>query len=429
MKKLRETLITGFALFSLFFGAGNLILPPFLGFNAGKDWGMVALGFLLSGVILPITAIFAHARLQGTMFDFAKKVSPLFSTIYCICVYAISVSLPAPRTASVTHEIAVFPFFGTNPWVTSIVYFTLVFIFVVNRSKILDILGRFLTPLIIIILLLIIAIGIFSVDNNFGVGNYDIPLVSGIMEGYQTFDAIGGVVVGGVIIISINLKGYTTFAEKRSLITKAGLLAGTALFVIYAGLIFIGALLRDDYLTEPTRIELLTEISTSTLGSVGTTFLSILVTLACFTTALGIITGTADYFKGLFKNSYKAYYLTAFIACFLGVLIGQFNVSYIIDIALPALMFIYPVTIVLIIMNILPKRFTSPMVFKAIVLTTFLFSIPDFADSVGFTKEMQFVKQLIPLSNYSMAWLLPALIVLVFFNLPEFSSFKHWWRR
>jgi LIVCS family branched-chain amino acid:cation transporter len=429
MKKLRETLITGFALFSLFFGAGNLILPPFLGFNAGKDWGMVALGFLLSGVILPITAIFAHARLQGTMFDFAKKVSPLFSTIYCICVYAISVSLPAPRTASVTHEIAVFPFFGTNPWVTSIVYFTLVFIFVVNRSKILDILGRFLTPLIIIILLLIIAIGIFSVDNNFGVGNYDIPLVSGIMEGYQTFDAIGGVVVGGVIIVSINLKGYTTFAEKRSLITKAGLLAGTALFVIYAGLIFIGALLRDDYLTEPTRIELLTEISTSTLGSVGTTFLSILVTLACFTTAVGIITGTADYFKGLFKNSYKAYYLTAFIACFLGVLIGQFNVSYIIDIALPALMFIYPVTIVLIIMNILPKRFTSPMVFKAIVLTTFLFSIPDFADSVGFTKEMQFVKQLIPLSNYSMAWLLPALIVLVFFNLPEFSSFKHWWRR
>jgi LIVCS family branched-chain amino acid:cation transporter len=429
MKKLRETLITGFALFSLFFGAGNLILPPFLGFNAGKDWGMVALGFLLSGVILPITAIFAHARLQGTMFDFAKKVSPLFSTIYCICVYAISVSLPAPRTASVTHEIAVFPFFGTNPWVTSIVYFTLVFIFVVNRSKILDILGRFLTPLIIIILLLIIAIGIFSVDNNFGVGNYDIPLVSGIMEGYQTFDAIGGVVVGGVIIISINLKGYTTFAEKRSLITKAGLLAGTALFVIYAGLIFIGALLRDDYLTEPTRIELLTEISTSTLGSVGTTFLSILVTLACFTTAVGIITGTADYFKGLFKNSYKAYYLTAFIACFLGVLIGQFNVSYIIDIALPALMFIYPVTIVLIIMNILPKRFTSPMVFKAIVLTTFLFSIPDFADSVGFTNEMQFVKQLIPLSNYSMAWLLPALIVLVFFNLPEFSSFKHWWRR
>ncbi|WP_340201275.1 branched-chain amino acid transport system II carrier protein [Ascidiimonas sp. W6] len=416
MNKSKETLITGFALFSLFFGAGNLILPPFLGFNAGEDWIIVALGFLISGVLLPIMAIFAHARLQGTMFDFAKKVSPVFSVIYCLCVYIISITLPSPRTASVTHEIAIAPFFGTTSWLTSTIYFILVLLFVLNRSKILDILGRILTPLIIGILLLIIGMAVFAPYDSMTGGNYKLPLVSGLIEGYQTFDAIGGVVVGGVLIISLNLKGFGSFKEKKSLITKAGLLAGTGLFLIYTGLILTGALFGNEFSPDATRIEVLTGISNKTLGAIGTSLLSVLVSLACFTTAVGIVTGTADYFKGLFKGSSKVYTITAVIASILGVIMGQFDVHYIIDIALPALMFIYPVTIILILLNIIPERFTSVLVFRAVVFTTLIFSIPDFLTSIGFTKEMNSILELLPLAGYSLAWLLPASIVFVFVN-------------
>jgi len=114
MNKTRETYVFGFAIFAAFFGAGNLILPPLLGFNAGVDWWLVALGFVLSAVVIPLAALLAHARLQGTMLDFGNKVSPLFSLLFSLCIYIIAVLLPVPRTAAVTHEMAIEPFFGTG---------------------------------------------------------------------------------------------------------------------------------------------------------------------------------------------------------------------------------------------------------------------------------------------------------------------------
>ena len=158
MYKRKTLFVTAFGLFSLFFGAGNLLIPPLLGYNAGEQWFWVTLGFIITAVAIPIIGIMAHAKLQGTMYDFGKKVSPWFSSIYCIIIYAISVAIPSPRTASATHEIAIYPAFGTDPFWTSLVYFALVLVFVLNRSKILNIIGKFLTPLIVIMLLLVIGI-------------------------------------------------------------------------------------------------------------------------------------------------------------------------------------------------------------------------------------------------------------------------------
>ena len=111
MNNTKDLLITSFALFSLFFGAGNLILPPFLGFNSGSDWWLVAIGFLITTTIIPMLSLFGHAKLQGTMLDFGKKVSPKFSLVYCLIMFLIIVVLPAPRTAAVTHEMAIAPIF------------------------------------------------------------------------------------------------------------------------------------------------------------------------------------------------------------------------------------------------------------------------------------------------------------------------------
>ena len=198
MHNTKDTLVTSFALFSLFFGAGNLILPPLLGFQSGNYWWLVALGFAMSAVLVPILGILAHAKIQGTIYDFGKKVSPNFSLIYSLLIYVISLSLPSPRTAAVTHEIAVQPFFNSSALLSSVVYFSLVFIFAINRSKLLDILGKFLTPAIILILVLIIVTSLFTLDFNFGATEITSPFSHGILEGYQTFDAIGAVVVGGV---------------------------------------------------------------------------------------------------------------------------------------------------------------------------------------------------------------------------------------
>ncbi|WP_136468778.1 branched-chain amino acid transport system II carrier protein [Flagellimonas onchidii] len=412
--------VTSFALFSLFFGAGNLILPPQLGFKSGDLWWLVAIGFCLSAVLIPILGILAHAKLQGTMFDFAQKVSPTFSLVYCYIIYAISIALPSPRTASVTHEMAIQPIWNSSSLLTSIIYFALVYVFVVNRSKILDVIGKFLTPGILIVLLLIIGAAIFNIDFNFGAAEFKNPFTHGVLEGYQTFDAIGAVVVGGVIIISINIKDTkASYETKKSLIRKAGWFAGLGLFLIYAGLILTGALFGNSFDADVSRTALLSGISLKTWGNTATLLLSILVSLACFTTAVGIVTGTADFIKGRFNDSKRAYVITAIIGCVLGVLMGQFNVGYIIAVAIPALMFIYPITIVLILLNVVPEQYASPKIFKWVVLTTIVFSIPDFLGSIGYGDVIASFTSWIPLREYHMGWVLPALVVFVLGNFSQ----------
>jgi len=417
MNKTKETFVLGFAIFAAFFGAGNLILPPLLGFQAGPDWWLVALGFLASATVIPFFALFAHARLQGTMLDFGNKVSPIFSLIFCLCVYTIAIMLPVPRTAAVTHEMAIQPFFGTSSIFTSSIYFVLVFVFTMNRGKVLDLLGKYLTPFIGIILIAIIGIGVFSTPSEINASIFETPLLNGFFEGYQTYDAIAGLLTGGIVIISLNMKGYTSFDDKKKVIARSGAVAMMGLFLIYVGLIIVGANYNSQFPADISRPELLAGIANETLGSIGNTFLSVLVALACFTTAVGVIVGTADFFKGLFNESRKVYILTVVISCLIGIFVGQMNVKYIIDVALPALMFIYPLTIVLIFLNVIPQKWASGKVFKAVVLVTFIFSIPDF---LGFLMEAEWltnIKEFIPLANQNLGWVLPALLTFGIVNL------------
>ena len=423
MKQSKQTLVIAFALFSLFFGAGNLILPPYLGYNAGDGWFWVLIGFSISAVIIPILAIYGHAKLQGTILDFANKVSPTFAVLFSILIYLVAIALPSPRTASFTYEMAIEPFFQISSLELSSIYFALVLVFVLNRNRMLSIIGKFLTPLIVCILLIIICLGLFTEVASVRDSIFNNSFAEGILEGYQTFDAIGGVVVGGVVVISLSLQGEFNYEEKKRMIIRSGLFAGLGLFLIYGGLIVLGAH-NSNVLVIDNRTELLSVLSIQTLGNIGNVFLSVLITLACFTTAVGIVTGTADFVKGLIGNSQKAYIITAIIASVLGVLIGQFNVHYIINIALPILMFIYPMTIVLIILNVLPENWASTIVFKGVVLATFIFSIPDFLKFLIAEENLFPLKEMIPLSEYSLGWVLPAIIVFLLFNLVSFGNKK-----
>lgn len=422
MTTTKDVFITGFALFSMFFGAGNLILPPYLGFNSGPDWFLVTIGFVITAVVIPIFGIVAHAKLQGTVYDFGKKVSPIFSSVFCLFVYAICIVLPSPRTASVTHEMAIAPFFESSSLLTSTIYFVLVFIFAMNRSKVLDLLGKYLTPIIIAILLAIIGIAIFSSPAEVRPSQFETPLVSGMLEGYQTFDALAALVVGAVLIISINLTYSGSVAEKKKLIFKSGLLAGFGLFIIYMGLILAGSMHSTAFPSDINRSELLLGLGNMTLGSLGASLLSVLIALACFTTAVGIVTGTADYFKGMYNNSQTVYTVTAVIGSLLGVVMGQFDVAYIIDIAIPALMFIYPITIILILLNVLPDKYASSLVFRGTVLVSFIFSIPDFVQILMPSEVIDGIINVIPLAKFNLGWVIPSLLTFIILNLFKKSN-------
>jgi len=423
--KIKSEWILALALFSLFFGAGNLILPPQLGMRSGVSWWQTGLGFSVSAVVIPMLGILAHARLQGDMFDFSRKVSKGFSLAYCYIVYTISIALPAPRTASVTHEMGIAPFFDSPALLTSLVYFSLVFLLVLNRSRIVPLIGKWLTPAILLVLLVLIGSITLTGEGVVTPALLDSPFSAGLLEGYQTFDAIGAVVVGGVILISLKREMPDLDTGQRfRYISRAGWIAGLGLLLLYAGLILSGAYMGDTLSEELSRTEVLREMSALALGYSGNLFLSLLIALACFTTAVGIVTGTSDFMQSRFGDSNLVYRVTALICCVLGVLIGQFPVDYIIAVALPALMFIYPLTIVLILLNALPPKWTTPRVFKAVVFTTLLFTIPDFLGSIGWPRLREGLEGWWPLQSYQLGWVLPALAAFFLFRATGNTPIK-----
>ena len=418
MNRTKQIFVLGFAIFASFFGAGNLILPPLLGFNAGPDWWIVAIGFLLSAAVFPLLALLGHAKLQGTMIDFGKKVSLRFGVIFSILVYLIAIILACPRTAAVTHEMAILPYFEINSLVTSTVYFLAVFVFAINRGKVMDFLGKYLTPIIVVILLIIIGIGVFGSSEMMLVSQYENAFISGFLEGYQTYDAIAGLLVGGIIVVNVNnSKWDIQVSDKKSIIIRSSLIAMIGLFVIYLGLIFLGAKYNMEFSSDISRPQLLSALAKITLGEFGSAFLAVLVSVACFTTAVSIVVGTADFFKGLLHNSKSAYIITAGTSSLFGILVGQFEVKFIIDLAVYALMFIYPMAISLIVLNLLSEKYASPTVFRTVVGLAILFSIPDFLKFMIPVENLEFLYNIIPFSRDGLGWVLPSIIGFVVANV------------
>ena len=209
MKKkitLLRVIVTSFAMFSIFFGAGNFILPPRLGQQAGDHWLLVAIGFCLSAVLIPIAGILVQARLQGSVLDFGKKVSPVVALILGCLLYGMCLAFPMPRTASVSYEMVSASFTGTIPaWAKYffyIVYFLLVGYLCYQRNKVLDVLGKYLTPIMVGIIFLLILKAIFSISD-IEISSFQKPLAEGLKEGYQTYDAMSSIIIGGVISASL----------------------------------------------------------------------------------------------------------------------------------------------------------------------------------------------------------------------------------
>lgn len=447
LKLMRQKLLAAFALFSLFFGAGNLILPPYLGVQAGADWPVVALGFVISAVLIPILGIFAHAKLQGTIYDFGAPLGKGFSLVYAALIYGIALALPAPRTASVTHEMAIMPFTESPYWLSSLVYFSLVLLAALNRSKLLDLFGKITTPVILVVLLLLIGLAVATPAVPLADASMNKPFANSLLEGYQTFDAIAAVVIGGVLLVSIKnmqakgkvppentdkdtqsqkavhtdttLSASSAYAPQKSILRFAAVFSATALAAIYVGLIYAGAQSQGVFGPEDTRSHILQGVAQSYLGPSAPWGLGILVALACFTTATGIVTGTADFVAAYFEGpkyaphtARKVFKAVAVGGAVLGVLMGQFPVAYIIAIAVPALVFIYPTTIILMVLHVLPASWATPRAFQASIAVCFVANTPAFLDSIGYP-ALQEATAFMPLTSQGLAWVIPVVCTLL----------------
>lgn len=422
-QKTKDTLVVGLALFATFFGAGNLIFPPMLGFTSGDKWFFTTLGFLITGAGLPVLGVIAVAKSGGDIYHMTKYIGKRFGKILGVTIVLImGPLLIVPRTGATTFEMAVKPLFeGANPLIASGIFFIIAWLFLIRPSGIIDVVGKVLTPVLLATMAFIIIKGILSpLGKPLLTG--DIPAFStGFLEGYQTMDALGSMLVGCLALNALTKKGYDSEKERIAIGTKAGLIAALGLALIYGGLMCIGALSGNAFPQDIDRIGLILGLTQNLLGTALP--LSIVVSLACLTTAIGFTAIAGEFFYDLF-NKKVSYNVIITICILVSAFISNLGVESIIKVAVPALAVIYPVSIVLIILNIFDGFVKNKNIYIGGVLGAFSMSLIDGIIALGIKSSiLDLIINTVPFAKIGFGWIIPACIGMLIANfIPQIQD-------
>ncbi|WAG43556.1 branched-chain amino acid transport system II carrier protein [Clostridium estertheticum] len=411
----KHSIVIGSALFAMFFGAGNLIFPPALGRAAGDAMIYSIIGFLITGVGIPICAIIACAKINGDFKKMADRVGPIFSVIVSIALVLIIGPLFAiPRTAATTFELGIqplFPSIGQN--ISIIVFFVIVLAFALKPSSIIDNIGKALTPALLLMLAIIIVKGIIEPIGPIVTTSYQGGFSKALIEGYQTMDAMTGVIFSSIILSSIRAKGYKSPKDIMKITLKSALVSLIGLSFVYTGLMYLGTQTTTLFSKSISRTSLVTSIVRLDLGSIGSVILSLCVTLACLTTAIGILSAGSKFFAKLFKGKLSYESIAIGIALVSGVMATK-DVDSLVKLANPVLKIIYPIVIVLIVTTLLGDIVKNNKVVTTTTYTVLIVSVLNTingltSNSIGFFKY-------VPLSSVGFGWIIPAIIAFVISN-------------
>ncbi|MDU5108686.1 branched-chain amino acid transport system II carrier protein [Clostridium sp.] len=405
-KSTKDSIIVGFALFSMFFGAGNLIFPAFLGNTIGDQYLLGIIGFILTGVGLPLLAIMACSKGDGSFKSIANKVSPKFAIIFTAILFiAIGPMLAIPRTAATTFELTINPFFSSvSPFIAMTIYFLINLYFVLGKTSIIDTIGKYLTPSLMIILFILIFKGLVMPIGNVVETNAINVFPNSLLEGYQTMDAIAALLFAGMITTSLKSKGYKD-KEMPTMIMKSSLVAILGLAFVYGGLTYIGAQTIGLASPEISKTSLLILISKSILGNMGPVIIGIAMGLACLTTSIGLITSGANFFERISKGK-LSFKLNAILISIVSLGIATLGVDNIVVLSVPILNILYPVSITLIGTALLSKYINNNKAVKVGVYTSLIFGILFAIPGINLN--------FIPLAEFGFGWFIPTVLAIVF---------------
>ena len=423
-KKLTDIMICGFALFAIFFGAGNLIFPPYLGVISGNNWGIANIAFLLSDPLLPILGVIVTALLGGQATDLGKRVSKHFSMIIgAISIILIGPLFAVPRTGATTHEIFVQSFVPSAPqWITSLIFFGLTLYIAIHSHTVIDAIGKYLTPILLFILLLVFIAAVVQPNAGFQTTTSAGLFSQSFKEGYQTMDALGAALMAGVVISDLTRRGYTEKKEQHQMMFGVGIVSFILLALVYSSLTYAGATVSTVYDSTVQRPALLISLIEQLLGSFGKVAMGIAVSFACLTTSVGLITTCGHYFSTLTngKLEYKKIVVVSAVISFLLSLLG---VDALLQLAVPVLSAIYPMVIALIFLSIFDRYIVYNWTYTGAVVGAFFIggiqAIHLFSQMQGgnFLAELAAWTNTLPLHQFGFEWLVPAIIGSVVFTV------------
>ena len=432
-KKIIDIIICGFALFAIFFGAGNLIFPPYLGVISGNNWGIANIAFLLSDPLLPILGVIVTALLGGQATDLGKRVSKHFSIIIgAISIILIGPLFAVPRTGATTHEIFVQSFVPSAPqWITSLIFFGLTLYIAIHSHTVIDAIGKYLTPILLFILLLVFIAAVVQPNAGFQTTTSTGLFSQSFKEGYQTMDALGAALMAGVVISDLTRRGYTEKKEQHQMMFGVGIVSFILLALVYSSLTYAGATVSTVYDSTIQRPALLIGLIEQLLGSFGKVAMGIAVSFACLTTSVGLITTCGHYFSTLTngKLEYKKIVIVSVVISFLLSLLG---VDALLQLAVPVLSAIYPMVIALIFLSIFDRYIIYNWTYTGAVVGAFFIggiqAIHLFSQMQGgnFLSELAAWTNTLPLNQFGFEWLVPAIIGSVVFTvISKFTGMGH----
>ena len=423
-KKITDIIICGFALFAIFFGAGNLIFPPYLGVISGNNWGIANIAFLLSDPLLPILGVIVTALLGGQATDLGKRVSKHFSIIIgAISIILIGPLFAVPRTGATTHEIFVQSFVPTAPqWITSLIFFGLTLYIAIHSHTVIDAIGKYLTPILLFILLLVFIAAVVQPNTGVQTTTSAGLFSQSFKEGYQTMDALGAALMAGVVISDLTRRGYTEKKEQHQMMFGVGIVSFILLALVYSSLTYAGATVSTVYDSTVQRPALLIGLIEQLLGSFGKVAMGIAVSFACLTTSVGLITTCGHYFSTLTngKLEYKKIVVVSVVLSFLLSLLG---VDALLQLAVPVLSAIYPMVIALIFLSIFDRYIVYNWTYTGAVVGAFFIggiqAIHLFSQmqSDNFLSELAAWTNTLPLHQFGFEWLVAAIIGSVVFTI------------
>ncbi|WP_257266766.1 branched-chain amino acid transport system II carrier protein [Endozoicomonas sp. ONNA2] len=412
----------GFMVFALFLGAGNLIFPPMVGQLAGQDMWYAAAGFLLTGVGLPLLGIVAIARVGGGFNEISGEMPKALIITLGSCIYLIIGPFYAvPRTALVSYEVGITPFLAEpgklSQLIFSLLFFSISWYLSIRPGKLLESVGKLITPALIILLVILGLAPIFSPLGVPGeaMGTYtESPAIKGFLEGYMTMDALAALMFGIVIITNLKSHGIKDKSSLFHYSIITGIIAAVGLALVYLSLFYLGATSREVAPDSDNGGQILTLYVETLFGTTGIALLAAVVTLACLTTAIGCITAASEYFDEMFdKISYQTIVTIITIVC---IFFANMELNEIIDLFIPALLILYPISITLIFLGLIRDWLPSPVLtYRATLATAFALSIADVLRIKNYAVLQPFLQPLSIIPGYAdhMVWLLPSLAVFI----------------
>lgn len=418
----KDTIVLGMMIFALFLGAGNIIFPPMEGYTAGQDWAGASLGFVLTGVLMPFITLVSVAIL-GRGEELAKDLPKWAEVTFLVILYlTIGSTFAMPRITNVAYEMAWLPLGlmkdnSTVRFVFSFIFNLIALSFMIRPNTIISSVGKFMTPTLLV-LLVIVSITVFNSPLS------EIPAPSkayesghsvfiGLTSGYQTMDVLAAIAFGGIVARALTAKNVTQPKDIVKFTVSAGFISVVLLAGLYFSLFYLGATSSAVAEGATNGGQIFSRYVTALFGTAGTWIMSGIIVLASLTTLVGVTSAAADYFAKFSVRFSYPFWATVFTA--MTITVSQYGLTDLLRITIPALLLIYPVAIVLVLLQFIRTKLPSiKLTYYSMLIVTVCFSLCDSLNNMKTLPDS--INELLthfPLYAEGMAWLVPALVTML----------------